>query len=136
MTFGVTMMATEPFMQRYDVSGTTMSVVIEEDSRVAYAYLLDAGTIVSDVWLYNIGDAPTQVDWQDRAQMPFPNPSRFCRDVPYSRLSSQSDVKCVMHSSQVDVIVDGELFARLKPGARPGWSKLASRRGPLALPLE
>jgi hypothetical protein len=43
---------------------------------------------------------------------------------------------CSNQADQVNVTVDGQLVARLQPNVRPGWSKLAARNGPLALPLD
>ena len=40
------------------------SVVIEDDGRVAYAYLLHDDEIVGDVWLYNHGPAPAEPEWR------------------------------------------------------------------------
>lgn len=39
------------FVRRFAHGGWT--VVVEDDDRVAYAYLLHEGRIVGDVWLYN-----------------------------------------------------------------------------------
>ena len=36
-----------------DNGATGYSAVFEDDGKVAYAYLLDDGRIVADVWLYN-----------------------------------------------------------------------------------
>jgi hypothetical protein len=47
-----------------DEPGGDRQVVLEDDGRVAYAYLLERDAIVADVWLYNIGEDP--VDWQRR----------------------------------------------------------------------
>ena len=41
---------------RYDEPDGGRSVVLEDDGRVAYAYLLEKDTIVSDVWLYNVAE--------------------------------------------------------------------------------
>ena len=62
------------------------AVVIEDDGRVAYAYLLDAdGKICGDVWLYNRGPAPKEPEWTDREKAPFANPEAFI--APAAELS-------------------------------------------------
>jgi hypothetical protein len=128
-------MATESMVRRCDVPGTTLSVIIEDDDRVAYAYLSDGGQITSDVWLYNVAPAPDKVDWRDESQMPFLNPKPFCKEESLARITEQSDVVCAVSTDCVEVKLGGRVIARLKAGARPGWSILAGRKGPLAQPL-
>jgi hypothetical protein len=120
---------------RIDEEGTQRAVVLEDDGRVAYAYLLDGEAVVSDVWLYNVAEAPEVVNWRDRAAMPFLNPKSHCKEERTPRLRDESDVRCVWSLSGVDVIIDGTLMAHLERDARPGWSKLAARPGPLAKPF-
>jgi hypothetical protein len=123
-------------LARYDISGTTLSVIIDDDGKVAYAYLSDSGQIASDVWLYNVAPTPHQVDWHDKTQMPFLNPKRFCKEVEsLPRITEQSDVVCAVQGDSVEVKLNGRVIARLQAGARPGWSILAGREGPLAHPL-
>lgn len=112
------------------------SVGIEDDGKVAYAYLLHGERIVGDVWLYNVAETPESVSFRDPALMPFLNPRAFCRDdVELARLGPESNLRCKWTPSHVDLFVDDDWIARLRDGARPGWSKLASRIGPLARPL-
>lgn len=54
------------------------TLVVEEDERVAYAYLLRGPEIVGDVWLYNVAPTPEETNWKDPAQMPFLNPRAYC----------------------------------------------------------
>jgi hypothetical protein len=121
---------------RFDESGTDRAVVLEDDGRVAYAYLLDHENVVSDVWLYNVADTPNVVDWNDESQMPFLNPQSFCKTETAPRLTQRASIECIWFDEGVEVVVNGVLVARLKPGAKPGWSRLALRPGPLAKPLE
>ena len=121
---------------RFNESGSDRAVVLEDDGRVAYAYLLDGEDVVSDAWLYNVADAPKTVDWDDQSQIPFLNPESFCDTEPAPRLTHKSSVECIWFEEGVEVVIDGVLMARLEPGAKPGWSRLALRPGPLARPLE
>lgn len=121
---------------RIDEEGGTRALVLEDDGRVAYAYLLDEDKIVGDVWLYNVEVTPEEVDWKDKSQMPFLNPRRFCKEATVPRLAAQVSVRCDWFERGVAVKVEGMLLARLEHGSKPGWSKLASRSGPLAKPLE
>ena len=73
--------------------------------------------------------------WRDETQMPFLNPKTFCKEESLARITEQSDVVCAVSTDSVDVKLDGRVIARLEAGARPGWSILASRKGPLAQPL-
>lgn len=116
------------------------AVDIDDNGRVAYAYLLDEnGTIVSDVWLYNSAETPQMPEWQDKRLMPFANPIDYV-DVEWSAktplIENEADVQVTweveggMLSAYVHLF--GELFAVLQSGAKPGWSRLAAKSGPLA----
>lgn len=111
-------------------------MVLEDDHRVAYAYLLDGERIVADVWLYNVSPSPESEEWSDRSRLPFLNPKPFClAGETLPRLSIDSEVTCLREGKYVDVKLGDEHVARFKSGVRPGWSKLAAKAGPLALPL-
>lgn len=118
------------------IDGTTLEVIVEDDDRVAYAYLRDSGAIVSDVWLYNVVPTPETVDWRDQDQMPFLNPRKYCKQGDLPRIVEPARVSCAQVSDRFELRYDGELIAQLQPGARPGWSKLAAEDGPLALRLD
>ncbi|HEU4408221.1 MAG TPA: hypothetical protein VFS43_23365 [Polyangiaceae bacterium] len=120
---------------RFDAPDGRRAVVLEDDGRVAYAYLLQEESVVGDVWLYNVAEAPTAVDWKDRSAMPFLNPKKFCAQANVPRLSETSKVECRWRESGVDVSVNGLLIARIDRGSKPGWSRGAGLAGPLAKPL-
>ena len=120
---------------------SSYSVVFENDGNVAYAYLRDGQTIISDVWLYNSGVTPDQPEWSDRSRMPFTNPKGFTVDETAPHVLSASDVAVTWNwkgstLSYADVLLSGEVYGRLAPGAKPGWARLASREGPVARPLK
>ena len=116
------------------------SVRFEDDGKVAYAYLHNGRKIVGDVWLYNCSDAPETPEWKlpdARTRLPFTNPVGYVKDEAPPVVHKASDVSCKwVHDSsglvEVDVFIHGTIFARLKPGSKPGWSRLASRDGPNA----
>jgi len=112
-----------------------LAVVLDDDDRVAYAYLIEDDQIVGDVWLYNVLEPPETVNWEDTSAMPFLNPRDLCKSEKARRLTSQSSVQCAWFDTGVEVRVDGVLWARLERGSKPGWSRLAARPGPLAIPL-
>lgn len=108
------------------------SVVLEDDGRTGYAYLLEGSHIVADLWLYNVGPDPETVDVRDPTQLPFQNPRRFCAADSLPRLTHASTLLCRWSPTSVEVEVDGVLWARLDRGTRPGWSRGAAVAGPLA----
>jgi hypothetical protein len=114
------------------------AVIVEDDGRVCYAYLLDSdGKIVSDVWLYNRCPTPTEPEWHRRELLPFANPALFvnqtARFVPPVS-SSEVTVDWVVESGarMARVLLGGDLFAKLTDGIKPGWARLAAKDGPLA----
>ncbi|MEZ2220138.1 hypothetical protein [Rhizobium sp. RCC_161_2] len=114
-------------------------VYFEDDGRVAYAYLVAAdGQIIADVWLYNRGKAPAEPEWHDNETMPFANPAEFVRtDKPFNFAKRPSDITVLWEASEqyglvARIYIHNELFGILTPGAKPGWSVLATRDGPLA----
>jgi hypothetical protein len=119
---------------------SSYEVAFEDNGRVAYAYLRQEGKIVSDVWLYNRAQTPEQPEWTDRSKMPFLNPQGFSTDDEPPIPSRPEDVtaRWVQDGNQleaVEIYLKGVLWAKLAPGAKPGWSNGASRVGPLAQPL-
>lgn len=125
----------EEILLRCDDAGSRRAVVLEDDGRVAYAYLLDGERLTGDVWLYNVSPTPETVDWKDRSQMPFLNPKKYCQGETSPRLHARSRVDCEWSDAGVDVSIDGIVMAKLENGSKPGWSRLALQPGPLAKPL-
>lgn len=120
---------------RFDEVGAKRSVILEDDGRVAYAYLLEDEQIVADVWLYNVVATPEEPEWPNPSKMPFLNPRRFCRmDESLPRIGDGA-AQCNWNEKGVEVMLNGLVVARLAKGSRPGWSRLALKRGPLAHPL-
>ena len=131
----------EGFLQKFASPDGEATVVIEDDGRVAYAYWLDAkGVISGDVWLYNRCPAPQQPEWGDCDAAPYANPEAFVdRTVEFSPPVSSSRISIHWHQQGSEriacVLVSDVLFAKLKHGSKPGWSRLAAEDGPLALRL-
>lgn len=118
------------------------AVLIEDDGRVAYAYMLDCdGRICSDVWLYNRCQTPAEPEWHDQTRMPFANPAPFVTDrLSFSLPDSPEDITVEWGNSDspddAKVFVSRKYLARLRIGMKPGWSALAAKDGPLALVLK
>ena len=115
--------------------------IIEDDDRVCYAYLIESDRIVADVWLYNSTPAGEQPEWSQpdaKEQMPFRNPSEF-GDQEVRRISEQSSIQVEWSGSAEDrcatIRVDGEIWAVLNNGVRPGCCRHARKAGPLAVPF-
>jgi hypothetical protein len=113
-----------------------LSAVFEDNGRTAYAYLLQGGTPVADVWLYNHVPTPDEPEWRDRRLAPFKNPAGYASATAFDPVARESDVAFVWsdseNSPEVRVYLRGVLHARLVAGAKPGWSLLANADGPLA----
>ena len=116
-------------------------VVFEDDGKAAYAYLRNDDGIIGEVWLYNSGPTPDEPEWPDRSKMPYANPKGFASEEarPTVRQASDVSVRWIKEHGdlkEVEVMLNGELYGRLAPGAKPGWARLAARKGPCALPLD
>lgn len=121
---------------RFEDSGSDRVVILDDDGRVAYAYLSVGQKTISDVWLYNVLDTPDSMNWKDKSQMPFLNPRKYCSADSMPRISPRSAVRCQWSADHVDIFIDERWIARLAPDSTPGWSHLAVVPGPLAKPLK
>ena len=126
----------DELLLRFDAPTGNLALIVEDDGRVAYAYLLKNERIVSDVWLYNVAPAPDIPPWHNMQQTPFLNPVGYCKPGTMPRLTKQSVIQCKWRSDAVEVVVDGIPWAHLESGAKPAWSLWAMREGPLARPLQ
>lgn len=130
---------TDGFLVEFGPGPLGETVVIEDDRNTAYAYLLNADKeIVGDVWLYNHGKAPQFEPWRKPTIPPFANPEAFVRSDELFSPPTNSDEFSIewqpkkLCSADVAILLNGELFAALTSGSRPGWSRLALVDGPLA----
>lgn|GEM_PF-306180 len=123
----------DDFLVIFDSPDGRYSVMVEADARVAYAYLLEDGKIIGDVWLYNVAPTPSSTNWKDRNQMPFLNPTPFA--AAQDAYDVRDGVECRWTDRRVEILRGAEPVAVLVPGAKPGWSKQAQEDGPLAKTL-
>jgi hypothetical protein len=111
-------------------------VVIDEDHKVAYAYLKEGERTVGDVWLYNVRAAPETPEWDTPENAPFMNPRGFAlAERPRSYPDARYEFRWLRAGEAfegVEIVIDGVLIARLKPGSKPGWSRYARKDGPVA----
>lgn len=130
--------SSEPLLIENRAPSGDYSAVFEDDGRVAYAYLCRDRAIIGDVWLYNHGAAPVEPEWDDPAKMPFANTKEFTSSDFFEPVKEPSEVRfewIAEDSLTLLIFIRGDLFAKLVPGSKPGWSKLAGNDGPLALRL-
>ncbi|RYZ98849.1 MAG: hypothetical protein EOP47_18315 [Sphingobacteriaceae bacterium] len=114
------------------------NVVIEDDGRVAYAYLMEGEDAIGDVWLYNIQEAPTDSNW-DKQQLPYLNPEEYLnKEVRVSPIKDKSEVYFEWNESlndgsiEVNIYIRDKFIAQIITGSKPGWSTLVVKDGPLA----
>lgn len=114
-------------------------LILEDDGKVAYAYLLVDGVISGDVWLYNVSDAPEDPEWHDPDRLPFLNPRRFVDEEIFEPINNMDSVTVKWHDGpggrQATLELNGRTHAILRPGSKPGWCRLAVRANALARPL-
>ena len=128
------------FEQFFSENSDQFSVIIENDGRACYGYLLRDKQIVGDIWLYNQDKTPDQTDWSKREQLPFLNPEEYAKGPGDTiTILTENDVHVQWLFAddtggldQVEVYIRGELSAILKENSKPGWSSNAKKDGPLA----
>ena len=114
-------------------SESGFSVVFEDDGKAAYGYLRLGEDIVADEWLYNHGHPPREPRWNDPAMTPLANPVGFASEERFEPITDPNQVQVRWAGPGVaDIYLRGTLHAKLEPGAKPGWSRLALKDGPLA----
>lgn len=122
------------FSHRYSAPGDDFAVVVEDDGRVGYAYLVDrADHIRADVWLYNRCVAPEKPEWNDFERSPFANPAGYAAQMPSFTLPvSWLSVTVEWDAGKALILIDRVLAAVLVDGSKPGWATNALKDGPLA----
>lgn len=117
-------------------------LLVEDDDRTCYAYLLCAGVVVSDTWISNRVRAATP-EWtlpNARALMPFTNPVPFVDCVDYGireldREALNVDFGGANDAITVHIRAANEIVAVVCASTKPGWSALAMSDGPCARAL-
>ena len=113
------------------------SVLIEDDGRVAYAYLLAYGDVVGDVWLYNQAEAPANANWHEQS-LPYLNPAEYLnKEVSITPIKAEKEVRCDWTETndgliEVAIWLRDKFIAQIESGSKPGWSVLVIKDGPLA----
>jgi len=119
---------------------TDYEVIVEDDGRVAYAYLFQGEKMLAAAWLYNRCITPDAPEWKvtalERHPIPFANSKEFAIDEELPVFTTD-DVSCSWEWEgdtliSIEVLLRDRLFARLQPGVMPGWSRLAKKDSPVA----
>lgn len=129
-----------PTLLKFVHKESNFSVVIDDDGKVAYAYLLDGDRISGDVWLYNCGAAPKMPEWLDPQKAPFANARRYVQSEPFEPVTDDSQIQVEWSQPAkapliARIFIREEYHAKLTEGSKPGWCRLAKKDGPLALVL-
>jgi len=126
------------FLQIFCEFDLHYSLKIEDDGRVAYAYLYEDEDVVGDVWLYNQQQPPQTSFWLPE-DMPFLNPKEYLsKDATIKPIAHESEVRCEWTESKDDGLIEVGIYIRDKfiaavaVGTKPGWSVLVAKDGPLA----
>ena len=115
------------------------SVIIEDNGRVAYAYLMEGEDMVGEVWLYNQQPAPQNSNWHEQPP-PYLNTEEYIdKSVRVPPLTDKSEIYLEWTESpdngavEVGIYIREKFIAQITTGSKPGWSTLVIKDGPLAL---
>lgn len=127
------------FLREFPNVESGCSVIFDDDGRVAYAYFLDnKRKVVGDVWIYNRCEAAAEPEWTVPNLAPFANPMGYA--ASHENFSPTADISDIRVDWEYDcggrlvafIYIRNSLAAALAGGARPGWSALAAKDGPIA----
>jgi len=129
---------TEFFEQFFYNETDKHSLIIDDDGKVSYAYLLDGEEIIADVWLYNQAKTPDLAIGGSLDEIPFLNTVEYVNEnIIMTPLSDPKDIFIKWEFKngkleQVSIFIRDRLSAILKPGSKPGWSICAKKDSRLA----
>jgi len=129
---------TEFFEQFFYDETDKHSLIIDDDGKDSYAYLLDGREIIADVWLYNQAKTPELAIWDSLDEVPFLNTVEYVNEnIIIVPLSDPKDILIKWEFKndeleQVSIFIRDRLSAILKPGSKPGWSISAKKDSRLA----
>lgn len=112
-------------------------LTVEDDGKVAYAYLKCRDDVVGDVWLYNRCPTPDDPEWHDRSKIPFANSRAYASER--GRLETEvkeSDINVDWESEHgvpvAFVYIARNLYGVVGVDDKPGYARFAVKDGPLA----
>lgn len=84
----------EFFVQLFCDQNKVYSIIIEDDGKVAYAYLILAKEIIGDLWLYNNATAPEEINWKQQ-ELPYLNPLTFLKEgIQIAPIVNRQELLC------------------------------------------
>lgn len=130
---------TEYYEQVFSDQCNDYSVIIDDDGRVCYAYLLLKNSLIGDVWLYNQSEAPLSTTWE-KEEMPFLNSTEYIKEgLKIFPISNSEEVHVEwdfmddqFSLNQIKIYIRNQHTATIQPGSKPGWSLNVKKSGPLA----
>jgi len=129
----------EYFNQFFCDFNNRFSVIIEDDGKVAYGYLMDDEDIVGDVWLYNQKPSPQEsLNWKSKDDLPFLHSLEYIKEniLP---IKDDEDIRCEWAMAgnrktlkEVEIFIRDRFIAKLAINAFPGWSTMVIKDSRLA----
>jgi len=124
---------------RFEAPDGGLSLVVEDDGRVAYAYLHRANEVVAHVWIYNRCPASSDPEWDDPSKLPFANSSEYMSEDGYVMGPvDRGDVVVTWESDESGadpvayIYLFEDLVAVIGVGDKPGYARFAIKDNPLA----
>lgn len=117
-----------------------ISIIIEDNGLVCYAYLLIGEQIVSDVWLYNSGFQNANIKFKNENNSTLYNPIEYTENkFSITNVKFLDDVvpDITITNEEVSAILNFKngLQIKLKSDFFPGWSNNVRKDSPYALLL-
>jgi len=132
----------EPFIVDFLSPCNSYRLFVEDDGKVAYAYLIQVSkdsSIVGDTWLYNRCPTPAIPEWNSRENLPFANPRGYVsKEGHVTKVVCPEDVEWEEEGNQkvAYVCIHGDLYGIVGVGDKPGYARFATKAGPLAKLIE
>ncbi|PHR97590.1 MAG: hypothetical protein COA78_27405 [Blastopirellula sp.] len=116
-------------------------LTIEDNGKVAYAYLKKDEQIVGDVWLYNRCKAPPVSEWKDRGNLPFANCEGYIDES--GQVTGPLSVEDLDVNWEEDdglmyayIYIKEDLFAVVGETMKPGFARFAIKDSRIARVME
>lgn len=125
------------FNQFHASRNQEFSVAIEDNGKVAYAYLLRNDKIISELWLYNRGNAQYD-NWDDLSEDDLPPQNLdYLIEKTIEPISSNKDIniKWIFNdatNTKAYIYIHNELIGSLESKEPIGFSKLVLQDTPIA----
>ena len=115
-----------------------VTLIFEDNGKVAYAYLKKNGDIVGDVWLYNRCNTPNEPEWNNRKNIPFANSHEFVSDDGHmDKLINSEDILVDWDTDDSGqplayIYLFEDLLGVVGIGDKPGYARFSIKNSPIA----